>query len=61
MSSLSVAFRALRHTLDLSVEEIAAIGGVAPSFWRRLEDGTACPTEPRVRSAVQRIADHQTT
>jgi predicted transcriptional regulator len=57
-SSLAAAFLALRVTHDLTVDEIAAIGGVAPSYWRRLEDGSASPSEPWIRSAVDRITTH---
>lgn len=58
IGSLAIAFRALRYTLDLSVDEIASMSGIAPSYWRRLEDGTADPSAAWVRSAVDRIATH---
>lgn len=57
-SSLASSFRTLRHVLGLSVEEISRLGGVAPDYWRRLEDGTADPSAAWVRAAAERIAAH---
>lgn len=57
-SSFPLALRALRHTLDLTVDEIATIGGVAPSYWRRVEDGDASPSVPWIRTTVQRVTAH---